>query len=34
MNKKILMELTKISPTYKEYFDAKIIVEILCSNAF
>lgn len=27
MNKKLLKEINKISPTFKEYFDAKRIVE-------
>ena len=27
MNKKILNEINKISPTFKEYFDAKQVVE-------
>jgi hypothetical protein len=27
MNKKILKEIDKISPTFKEYFDAKQVVE-------
>lgn len=27
MNKKILKEINKISPTFKEYFDAKCIIE-------